>query len=326
MIEIRSRRVDWELQSEFRIAYKSRTHSRTLVVELRDGDLVGRGEALGVSYRGESVDTLAEQLAGLADELAQGMSRTELQTRLPAGGARNAVDCALWDIEAKRTGRRAWELAGIESVRSLTTAYTLGLDTPEAMGRAAASLGKYAVLKLKLAGEGDLERVLAVRKACPRAVLIVDANEAWSEAQLHSLTPQLAALDVKLIEQPLPSGRDEALEGFHSPIPICADESCQTAASLPELLGRYQFVNIKLDKTGGLTAALDLAREARKQGLGLMVGCMSGSSLSMAPAFVVGQLCTFVDLDGPLLAKSDVPNGICYEGSTMHAPQRGLWG
>jgi len=327
MMEFEFQQVDWELKSVFRIAYKSRTHARTVVVELRNGDLVGRGEALGVSYHGETVDTIAEQLAGIAEELRRGISRDALQKRLPPGGARNAIDCALWDMEAKRQGRRAWELAGIETARPLTTAYTLGIDTPEAMGRAADSLGHYPVLKLKLAGdEFDVERVRAVRTACPHTVLIVDANQAWTEAQLHSLTPELHELGVKLIEQPLPAGKDDALDKFVSPIPICADESCQTLTSLPHLRNRYQYINIKLDKTGGLTAALELAREARRSGLELMVGCMSGSSLSMAPAFVVGQWCSFVDLDGPLLAKSDVPNGIHYEGGRMSAPQSNLWG
>jgi len=325
-MELTVRRVDWELKAVFRIAYKSRTHSKTVVVELRDGELTGRGEALGVSYRGETVDILAEQISAMGDDFRHGISRAELQMRLPAGGARNALDCALWDLEAKRSGRRAWELAGIESVHPVTTAYTLSLDTPDTMARIARSLREYSLLKLKLGDSEDLERVRAVREARPDVTLIVDANQAWDEDQLRSFTPQLAKLGVQLIEQPLPVGKDAMLGEFESQVPLCADESCQTVQSLPTLRDRYDYVNIKLDKTGGLTEALTLAREAQRLGLGLMIGCMSGSSLSMAPAFVVSQWCAFVDLDGPLLAKADIPNGMRYEGNLVHAPDAMFWG
>lgn len=325
-MQLEWRRVDWEFASVFRIAYKVQTHAQTVQVALREGNQVGRGEALGVSYHGETADTLLEQLAAVASDLRNGLSRVELQDLLPAGGARNAVDCALWDLEAKRAGRRAWELAGMASVHPLVTAYTLSVDTPATMGQAAAAAQRYSLLKLKLAGEGDLERVTAVRQARPDAELIVDANQAWSERQLYELTPRLAELGVKLIEQPLAVGKDDALAGFESPVPLCADESCQTVASLPAVVGKYHYINVKLDKTGGLTEALRLARAARAQGLELMVGCMAGSSLSMAPAFIVGQLCSVVDLDGPLLAKADVPDGIRYEGSRMFMPRVSLWG
>lgn len=320
------RRVDFPFASTFRIAYEVRTHAETVRVELTDGKLIGRGEALGVSYHGETADSLLAQLKAVKKDLANGISRTELQALLPPGGARSAIDCALWDLEAKRTGRRVWELAGIKSVNPLITAYTLSMDTPEAMGRAAGAARQYSLLKLKLAGDGDLERVAAVRKARSDADLIVDANQGWNERQLYEFTPRLAQLGVRLIEQPLPAGRDAILAGFKSPVSLCADESCQTAASVSSLIGKYQYVNIKLDKTGGLTEALLLARAARAETLKLMVGCMAGSSLSMAPAFIVGQLCSVVDLDGPLLSASDVPNAIRYEGSRMFAPEESLWG
>lgn len=325
-MQVEIRRADWAFVTPFRIAYEVRTHAETVVVELREGDVVGRGEALGVSYHGETADGLLAQLESVRNRLRPGLSREELQGLLPAGGARNALDCALWDLEAKRLRKRAWQLAGIDSVVPLRTAYTLGIDTPERMSQAARAALQYSLLKLKLSGEGDLECVQAIRAARPDVDIIVDANQAWDEKRLRSLTPQLAALGVKLIEQPLPVGQDDLLAEFVSPVPLCADESCQNASSLPSLVGRYQYVNIKLDKTGGLTEALRLARSAQAAHLKLMVGCMGGTSLSMAPAFIVGQLCEVVDLDGPLLAAADVANGIRYEGSRMFAPERSLWG
>jgi L-alanine-DL-glutamate epimerase-like enolase superfamily enzyme len=320
------RRIDWPFASTFRIAYEVRTHAETVQVELKDGNLVGRGEALGVSYHGESADLLMTQVINMKNNLANGISRVDLQSLLPAGGARNAIDCALWDLEAKRAGTRAWELAGIKAVRPLITAYTLSMDAPEVMADTAAALSQYSVLKLKLAGDGDLERVAAVRRVRPDATIIVDANQSWNERMLEAFTPRLAQLGVRLIEQPLPVGNDGALMGFESPVPLCADESCQTTESLSALVGKYQYINIKLDKTGGLTEALRLARAAEARNLGLMVGCMAGSSLSMAPAFIVGQLCSVIDLDGPLLSASDVPNAIRYEGSQIFAPEVRLWG
>lgn len=325
-MQVRFHRVDWEFKSAFRIAYRTRSLAQTVVVELQEEDVVGRGEALGVHYHGETVEMLLEQLSAVAGDLRHGVSRAQLQELLPAGGARNAVDCALWDLEAKRAACRVWQLAGFSSAHPLVTAYTLSVDTPEAMGRAAAAVQQYSLLKVKLMGDGDLDRVMSIRDARPDAHLIVDANQAWDERLLHEITPLLAQFGVRLIEQPLPVGQDHVLERFTSPIPICADESCQTSSSLPALLGKYQYVNIKLDKTGGLTEGLRLARLAREQGLKLMVGSMGGSSLSMAPAFVVGQLCDFVDLDGPLLAKADVQHAIRYDGNQMSVPEARLWG
>lgn len=319
-------RFDWPFRSTFRIAYRVQTHAETVLVALHDGGLVGRGEALGVSYHDETVDGIMAQLDAIRPVLADGITRQDVQVLLPPGGARNALDCALWDLEAKRERRRAWELAGIGAVRPLTTAFTLGVDSPAAMARAAAEARQYPLLKLKLAGGEDIDRVAAVRAARPDAEIIVDANQAWDIAGLHAFTPRLAELGVTLIEQPLPAGADDALADYDSPVPLCADESCQTAASLPGLVGKYRYVNIKLDKCGGLTEGLALARAARAAGFELMVGCMAGSSLSMAPAFVVGQLCSVVDLDGPLLAAADVPNAIRYDGGLMHPPEADLWG
>lgn len=325
-MQVEIRRVNWPYISVFRISYRTRTHAEAIQVELRDGSIVGRGEGHAVFYHGETADSLFSQLSDVRDKLSMGISRTDLPSLLSAGGARNAVDCALWDLEAKRAGRRAWELAGMPSAKPIMTDITLSLDAPEAMARAAARHRQFTKLKLKLSGEGDLERVAAVRAVRPDADLIVDANQAWSERQLYAFTPKLVEFGVRLIEQPLPAGKDEALEKFESPIPLCADESCQTRVSLPALAGKYQYINIKLDKTGGLTEALALAREAQARGFRLMVGCMAGSSLSMAPAFIIGGLCDFVDLDGPLLASSDVAHPIRYEGGLMNPPERALWG
>ena len=325
-MEAEFHRRDWPYRSAFSIAYKTQTHACTVVVQLKEGSVIGRGEALGVSYHGETADSVLEQLNTVRSQLSDGLTRRELQELLPPGGARNAVDCALWDLEAKRLGSRVWELAGIPSVGVLKTDYTLGVDMPDSMGRAAAAVPQYSVLKVKLNGEGDLERVEAVRAARPNAEIIVDANQAWSEQQLVAFTPRLAELGVRLIEQPLPMGQDAALVGFDSPVPLCADESCQTTQSLAAIVGKYQYINIKLDKTGGLTEALRVVRAARGQGLKLMVGCMGGTSLSMAPAFVIGQFCDFIDLDGPLLIRGDVPFPIQYDGERMSAPPPGLWG
>ena len=325
-MRVEFRRVDWPFASTFRIAYRVETVAHTVWVELTDGSYIGRGEGLGVSYHDETIDSILGQLEGVRSTLEKGISREQLQQLLPPGGARNAVDCALWDLEAKRAGRRAWELADVRTVRPLLTAYTLSLDSPAVMAQAATKARGFSLLKIKLGGEGDFERLRAIREARPDVSLIVDANQSWNERHLHEFTPKLAELGVKLIEQPLPAGRDEPLRGFTSPIPLCADESCQTAESLPALQGKYQFINIKLDKSGGLTEGLRLARKAKELGFELMVGCMAGSSLSMAPHFIVGQLCSVIDLDGPLLASSDVPHAIRYEGSQMHVPEAALWG
>jgi L-Ala-D/L-Glu epimerase len=326
-MQVSFRRVDWEYASSMRLSYRTKTHARAVIVELREGDRVGRGEGLGVAYHGETPESLLEQLSAIEGDLRNGLSRADLQSRLPAGGARNAVDCALWDLEARQRGCRAWELAGMHAVHPLLTTYTLGIDSPDTMSRAAAAVPRYSLLKIKLNGDADdLWRALAVRRARPDAGLVVDANQSLSPPQLRQLLPHFLELGVTLIEQPLPASADAELAGFDSPIPLCADESCQTVASVAALAGKYQYANIKLDKCGGLTEALQLAAVAKASGLKLMVGCMGGSSLSMAPAFIIGQMCDVVDLDGPLLLKADVANAIRYDGNRMSAPESRLWG
>jgi L-alanine-DL-glutamate epimerase-like enolase superfamily enzyme len=325
-MQVRFHKVEHPYAAIFRIAYRAKTCAATVVVELQNGELIGRGEGLGVAYHGETVESMLDQLATVASDLRGDPSRQDLAKLLPAGGARNAIDCAMWDLESKQAGRRAWELAGFSSVRALSTDYTLGLDTPAAMAQSALEYAKFSILKVKMNGDGDLARLRAIREARPDVALIVDANQAWNEAQLREFLPHLCELKVQLIEQPLRAGQDEALLNFKSPIPLCADESCQTTDSLQSILGKYEYWNIKLDKTGGLTEALRLAQQAKSADVKLMVGCMGGSSLSMAPAFIVGQVCDFIDLDGPLRLKADVRHAIRYEGDRMFAPEQALWG
>jgi L-alanine-DL-glutamate epimerase-like enolase superfamily enzyme len=255
-----------------------------------------------------------------------GLDRNELQRAMPPGAARNALDAAFWDLDAKRDNRRAADLAGLGPLHPVVTAYTLSLDTPEWMGEAAAQNRARPLLKLKVTGDGDIERVQAVRRNAPQARLIVDANEGWTARHFAELSPALAELGVELIEQPLPAGDDDALAELPHPIPVCADEACHTSADLDRLVGKYDAVNIKLDKTGGLTEALVLAEAAAARGFKIMVGCMIGSSLAMAPAVLVAQQASVVDLDAPLLLASDRVPGLRYDGSTLYPPEPDLWG
>ena len=258
--------------------------------------------------------------------IERGILRADVAAIVKPHAARNALDCALWDLEAKRHGKPVWQLAGLAEPQPAVTAYTLSLDTPDKMGAAAATHRDRPLLKLKLTGDGDIERVQAVRRAAPASRLIVDANEGWTERHLIEVMPVLAGLGVELIEQPLPAGADDALARVPHPIPVCADESCHTSADLDRLAGKYDAVNIKLDKTGGLTEALALAAAAQRRGFGIMVGCMIGTSLSMAPAVLVAQCAAFVDLDGPLLLASDRAHGLRYDGSTLYPSEPILWG
>jgi L-alanine-DL-glutamate epimerase-like enolase superfamily enzyme len=255
-----------------------------------------------------------------------GGGRVRVRTVKRPGAARNAVECAVWDLESKLTGKRAWEIAELEAPRDVVTAYTLSLDTPEKMAAAAKEHAARPLLKLKLAGPEDLERVKAVHQAAPKAALIVDANEGWKVEDYKALAPQLKGLGVKLIEQPLPADDDVALHGVERPVPVCADESCHDLATMRTLKGRYEAVNIKLDKSGGLTEALAMVQEAKRLEFQIMVGCMVATSLAMAPAFLVAQYAQFVDLDGPLLLAEDRPHGFRFTGSTMHPPSAELWG
>lgn len=310
----------------FTISRGSRTEIRVVTVALSDGIYRGRGECVPYARYGETVEGVIDTILSVRASLAQGLGRTELQSMLPPGAARNALDCALWDLEAKRAACPVWQLAGLACPQPLETAFTLSLGSPEAMRAAAAKNAARPLLKVKLGGEGDLERIESVRRGAPHARIIVDANEGWTVPQYLELAPTLVRLGVALVEQPLPAGEDDALLGLARELPICADESCHDLASLAKLAGKYDAVNIKLDKTGGLTEALALVAAARAQGFQIMVGCMLGTSLAMAPAFVVAQGADFVDLDGPLLLAADREVPIRYDGSVMHAPEAGLWG
>ncbi len=318
---------DWPIAGVFRISRGARTQARVVVVSLSDGQHTGRGESVPYARYGESVDSVVPAIESLRPALAAGLDRLALQTALPAGAARNALDCAFWDLAAKRSGLPVWQLAGLPAApQPLTTAYTLSLDTVAAMAAAAAANAHRPLLKLKLTGEGDVARVAAIRAAAPTSQLIVDANEAWTPDHLTRFTPALAELGVALIEQPLPAGHDDALRAYNGPVPLCADESCHDLASLAQCRGKYASVNIKLDKTGGLTEALAVLHAARAEGLGVMVGCMVGTSLAMAPALLLAQSADWVDLDGPLLLAEDRQPGLHYQGSVVAPAAAALWG
>jgi len=316
----------FETAGAFVIARGAKTHVDVVVAEVSEGGATGRGEATAVYYRGETADGLADQVRAAAPLVEEGASRADLLAHLPAGGARKALDCALWDLEAKLAGKPVWQLIGLPAPKPLLTAYTISLGEPAAMEAAARAASRYELLKLKLSGDGDVERVAAVRRGSPHARLIVDANEAWAGRDIEAEAARLRELRVELIEQPVPAGQDRLLDGVRSPVPLCADETIHGRESLGDVIGRYALVNIKLDKTGGLTEALALAHAARQRGLDLMTGCMLSTSLGVAPAFYVGMQSQFVDLDGPLLLAADRDHGIRFDGSEMSPPERELWG
>jgi L-alanine-DL-glutamate epimerase-like enolase superfamily enzyme len=326
MTELAVRTETWPLRGSFTISRGSRTAAEVVVVELAADGVRGRGECVPYARYGETVEGVVAVIEGLRGPLSGGLDRSGLQDLLPAGAARNAVDCAFWDLEAKQAGHRVWELLGQAAPGPVTTAYTLSLDTAENMARAAAENAWRPLLKLKLAGPEDLARVEAVREAAPETRLIVDANEGWAPGLYAELAPHLAVLGVEMIEQPLPAGHDAALATMQRPVAVAADESCHDTASLAGLAGRYDLVNIKLDKTGGLTEALRLKAAAEAEGYGVMVGCMLATSLAMAPAFLVARDARIVDLDGPLLLERDRPEGLVFEGSLIHPPEPNLWG
>lgn len=314
----------WPLLEPFVITGHTWTHCDVLVVSITDNGVTGRGEATGVYYLNETAESLYQQVFDLQQKLEQGISREQLQSMLPAGGARNAIDCALWDLQAKSSGQSIFELTGI-SAFPVNTVNTVVIDTPEEMAKKAKVISARHI-KVKLDGEQPLERISAVRNARPDADIVVDVNEGWSFPQLVQLAPQFKALGVKMIEQPLPRGEDDALEGYQSPITLCADESCLDTSELEQVATRYQMVNIKLDKTGGLTEALNLARQAREKGMTLMVGNMTGTSLAMAPAYVIAQLCDFVDLDGALFLAADRSCPMSYKQGIVTGLSSQLWG
>ena len=316
----------WPLAGAFVISRGTKTQAEVVVAELSQDGFRGRGECTPYSRYDETPASVLAQIAGVRPAIEAGCGRAELQGQLAPGAARNALDCALWDLEAKLTGERAFSLAGRTRLDPVKTAYTLSLGSPDQMAEAAAQAARRPMLKLKLGAPGDLERVQAVREAAPRTRLIVDANEGWDFATLQTLAPELARLDVMLIEQPLKAGDDAVLEGYDSPVPLCADESLHSRAELADCARRYGCINIKLDKAGGLTEALALAAEARAMGLQVMIGSMVATSLSMAPALILAQGADFVDLDGPLLLARDREPGLVYLGSMIEPPPPELWG
>jgi len=319
-------RRSWPLAQPFAISRGSKTTADVVVAEIFDGDSRGRGECVPYPRYGESVDSVVAALEAMKGAVFSGLDREALQRAMPPGAARNALDAAFWDIEAKREDRRAADIAGLGPLKPVVTAYTLSLDTPQRMGAAAAAQRARPLLKLKLTGDGDLDRVRAVRNNAPASRLIVDANEGWTPQHFEMLAPELAELGVELIEQPLPAGDDNALAEMPHPIPVCADESCHVVDDLDSLVGKYNAINIKLDKTGGLTEALLLAKAGRERGFALMVGCMIGTSLAIAPAMLVAQQASVVDLDAPLLLAQDRVPGLRYDGSLVYPPDPALWG
>jgi L-Ala-D/L-Glu epimerase len=316
----------WPLARPFVISRGAKTEAEVVVAEIVAGPYRGRGEAVPYPRYGETIAGVLAQIEAARDRIEAGAGRAELQDLLPAGAARNALDCALWDLAAKRAGLRAWTLAGRARLDPVKTCFTISLGPVEEMAEAARANARRPMLKLKIGARDDLDAVAAVREAAPRARLIVDANEALTFDELRRLAPDLARLGVMLVEQPLPAGEDGALEGYDSPVPLCADESLHTRAELAACAGRYGLVNIKLDKAGGLTEALALAADARAAGLGLMVGCMVATSLAMAPAMILAQGAEVVDLDGPLLLTRDREPGLVIEGSMIAPPSPDLWG
>jgi L-alanine-DL-glutamate epimerase-like enolase superfamily enzyme len=358
MLAIDAKEEIWPLKELFRISRGSRTEARVVVVAVTNGEYIGRGECVPIARYNQSTDSVLAQIESI--ERAHDLNRDKLQQLLPPGAARNALDCALWDLEAKRSGKHVWEIANILIVDQVETSFTISLDAPEKMGASADAFLRQAeperdlqpkegrspdrprrlgsrrslsgsdaprILKLKLAGdELDLARVQAVREAAPTARLLIDANESWSPEHYRNIVPALKKLGVELIEQPFPADGDEVLETLDHPIPVCADESCHTTADLPRLKNRYEMINVKLDKTGGLTEALQLCGRARESGFKLLIGCMVCTSLGIAPARILANSADWVDLDGPLLLARDRDQGLSYQNGKLEMPSRELWG
>jgi L-alanine-DL-glutamate epimerase-like enolase superfamily enzyme len=316
----------WPIAGTFTISRGAKTEAAVVVAEISDGHCRGRGECVPYPRYGETVEDVVAALRGMEQAIARGLTRERLQTAMLPGAARNALDCALWDLAAKQTGRPVYELAGVGEPQAVTTAFTISLAEPHAMAAAAAQAAGRALLKLKLGGAGDAARIAAVRHAAPDAELIVDANEGWTADNIEVNLAACAEAGVTLIEQPLPAGDDAALAFIDRPLPVCADESARGIGSLAALVGKYDAVNIKLDKTGGLTEALAMSQEAKDLGFDIMVGCMVATSLAMAPAMLVAQRARYVDLDGPLLLRSDRPDGLRYQDSQVYPPLPVLWG
>jgi L-alanine-DL-glutamate epimerase-like enolase superfamily enzyme len=324
-VQIEAREEIWPLKQVFRISRGSRTEARLIVAMVTNGEQTGRGEAVPIRRYGQTTDSALAQVESIKAE--KNLDRGRLDKLLPPGVARNALDCALWDLESKISAKRAWELANIRMKADVETSFTISLDTPEKMAAAAATSAAAPILKLKLGGDDvDLVRVETVRKSAPNARLLIDANESWSVHHYRKIVPALKELGVELIEQPFPADADNILETLEHPIPVCADESCHTSADLSRLKNRYEAVNVKLDKTGGLTEALHLCERARERGFKLLIGCMLGTSLSMAPARILASIADYVDLDGPLLLARDRDHGLSYQDGKIGVPPRELWG
>ena len=317
----------WPIAGEFRISRGAKTEAVVVVAELREGGLLARGECTPYARYGETPEGVLATIESMKGEISNGLDLKALQTVLPPGAARNALDCAFWDLAAKRQGLRVWQVASLETPRPVTTAFTLSLDTPEAMAAKAVDCIRFPLLKLKLAGDGrDAERLVAIRQARPNVRLIVDANEGFRAETLPTLFGMCLTSGVEMIEQPLPQGDDAALANAPRSIPVCADESAHAAADVSALADRYDAVNIKLDKTGGLTEAIVMKAAARAAGLKVMVGCMIATSLAIAPAKLLTPGAKWVDLDAPLLLAKDRISGLTYVGSRLAAPERELWG
>jgi L-Ala-D/L-Glu epimerase len=316
----------WPIAGSFTISRGAKTEAVTVVAEVSHGGRSGRGECVPYPRYGETPEATLAALVAMQEPLSKGLDRTALQAAMPPGAARNALDCALLDLEAKAAGQRAWTLLGRPAPHPCTTAFTISLGTPEAMAAATAGAAHRPLLKIKLGGDGDGARIAAVRKAASESELIVDANEAWTPDNLERNLAACANAGVTLVEQPLPAGNDEALARIRRPIAVCADESVHDRASLAGLRGRYDAVNIKLDKTGGLTEALAMADAAQALGFEIMIGCMVATSLAMAPAMLLVPQARFVDLDGPLLLARDRDGGLRYDGSLVYPPEAALWG
>jgi L-alanine-DL-glutamate epimerase-like enolase superfamily enzyme len=316
----------WESKIPFRISNHVWNDYPSVVCEIEQDGVIGQGEALGVYYLDETEQTMLRQLEAIVEDLEGGATRVDLLDLLPPGGARNAADAALWDLEAQLAGTSAWELAGVQP-GPVQTVFTIGLEAePEQMAAGAAAATDVPLLKIKLNNDRPVERIAAIRAARPDARLVVDVNQGWSLAELKEYGPAIGEFGVEFIEQPLPRGGDEELEGYDSPVPLCADESCLHVGELEQAARRYQMINIKLDKTGGLTHGLELAQAIRDKGLGIMVGCMCGTSLAMAPHHVIAQLADYADIDGPLLLTRDRFGGLVYENGIVTLPDQRFWG
>lgn len=317
----------WLLKEPFAISREVKDRAKTLIVTLIDSEgRRGRGEASGVPYAGETTRTMTAQIEAVRSAIEAGIDREELLALMPVGGARFAIDSALWDLEAKRLGRSVFDLAGLAGARAVDTAYTIGIRSEAAYQTAAEAHAAHEVLKIKVGFDDPLPLIAAARRGAPDSAFIVDPNQAWTVERVREFAPKLADLGVVLLEQPIPVGAEAGLDGYDCPIRLCADELIQDAGDLHKARGRFDVINIKLDKTGGLTEGLRLADTAREQGFALMVGCMGGSSLSMAPGVVLAQQCDFVDLDGPLLSAEDWPDGLVYRNGRIESAQPGFWG